>query len=336
LPIDSVRRLLAGSSVPAPIVRVVRHTPLALLLALAAACSEGSGEPAVVGGRAPSVDRPAFSGERAFELLERQVAFGPRVPGMEGHREQLEWMRAWLSERADTVIAQPFTHATSRGDTLRLTNLFARFRPELEDRVLLVAHWDTRPTADQAADPELRDEPILGANDGASGTAVLLQLAEMFEQQPPPVGVDLLLVDGEDYGPDSADMYLGARHFAANLPAGYAPLYGVLLDMVGDRNPRFPMEGYSAEYAPEVLHRVWGVARDLGYADVFPSTAGGYIQDDHVPLNRAGIRTIDVIDFEYGPGNRYWHTHQDVPANTSGESLDIVGEVIAELIYRGG
>ncbi|HEX2187660.1 MAG TPA: M28 family peptidase [Longimicrobiaceae bacterium] len=310
-----------------------------LLLALAAApgCGAEGGETAA-GGAVPGAraERPPFNSARAFEHLRRQVAFGPRVPGTAGHAAQLAWMREYLGERADTVVAQPFTHVTKGGDTLRMTNLFARFRPEAQERVLLLAHWDTRPTSDQASSPADRARPVPGANDGASGVAVLLELAEMFRRQPPPVGVDLLLVDGEDFGPTGDDMYLGARHFAANLPPGYRPFYGVLLDMVGDQDPRFPVEGNSQELAPEVVQRVWGLAAEMGYGDVFEHSPGPYVEDDHLPLNRAGIRTVDVIDFEYGPGNRYWHTPQDDVPNTSAESLRIVGEVLAELVYRGG
>lgn len=310
-----------------------------LLLALAAApgCGGEGGETAARGAFPEArAERPPFEPARAFEHLRRQVAFGPRVPGTPGHAAQLAWMREYLRERADTVAEQPFTYVTGGGDTLRLTNLFARFRPDAAERVLLVAHWDTRPTSDQAATPAERARPVPGANDGASGVAVLLELAEMFRRQPPPIGVDLLLVDGEDYGPTGDDMYLGAKHFAANLPPGYRPFYGVLLDMVGDQDPRFPVEGNSQELAPEVVQRVWGLAEEMGYGDVFVRRRGPYVEDDHLPLNRAGIRTIDVIDFEYGPGNRYWHTPQDDVHNTSAESLRIVGEVMAELVYRGG
>lgn len=304
-----------------------------VMLPLVVGCSEGDGTPSA---RADAVDRPAFDGSAAFELLERQVAFGPRVPGTEGHARQLAWMREWLSARADTLIEQPFTHVVGTGDTLHLTNLFARFRPEQRDRILLVSHWDTRPWSDQAQDPAERDIPIPGANDGASSTAVLLHLAELFSRQAPPVGVDLLFVDGEDYGPQIEDMLLGARYFAANQPPGYRPLYGVLLDLVGDVDPRFPVEGYSAQYAPEVVQRVWSLAREMGYGDIFPNVSGGHVVDDHVPLNEGGIRTINIIDFDYGPGNSYWHTPRDVPANTSAETLGIVGDVVAELVYRGG
>lgn len=279
---------------------------------------------------------PPFDGEAAHALVAQQVAFGPRVPGSEGHARQLAWMEEYLRERADTLIVQPFSHMTSSGEWLELTNLFARFRPDATDRILLLAHWDTRPTADNDPDPARRDEPILGANDGASGTAVLLQLADVLSSHSPPIGVDILLVDGEDYGPTSADMYLGSTYFAANLPPGYRPLYGVLLDMVGDRDPVFPIEAYSRQYAPEVVERVWRVAEELGYGRIFRRTPGLAIEDDHIPLNRAGIRTIDIIDFDYGPGNRHWHTHQDVLENTGPTGLEAVGTVLTTLIFRGG
>lgn len=302
-----------------------------LLLLAVAGCPDADGDAPLLD-RRTRVDRPDFRAERAFELLEQQVAFGPRVPGTEGHRRQLEWMVEYLRERADTVILQPFTHVTSAGERLELTNVFARFHPEARERVLLLAHWDTRPMADQDPNPANRERPVPGANDGASGVAVLLELADHFHRQPPPIGVDLLLTDGEDYGPEIEDMLLGARYFAANLPAGFRPLYGVLLDMVANRNPRFPIEGYSAQYAPEVARRVWAVAEQLGYGDIFVNTVGQSISDDHIPLNQAGIRTINIIDFNYP----YWHTVQDVPENTSAETLRIVGEVVAELVYRGG
>lgn len=288
------------------------------------------------GGAIERVDRPPFPGDLAHQLLVEQVDFGPRIPGQPGHAAQLAWMKEWLEARADTLVEQPFTHTTSTGETLQLTNLLARFNPQAPVRVLLLAHWDTRPLADQSRDAAGRSQPVPGANDGASGTAVLMVLAELFQQQAPPIGVDLLLVDGEDYGPETVDMFLGARYFAANQPAGYPPLYGILVDMVGDADLRLPQEGYSQEHAPEVLARVWALARDMGYGGIFVEAPGGYVNDDHVPLNQAGIRTIDIIDFTYGPGNSYWHTPQDLPENTSAESLEVVGEVLAELVYRGG
>lgn len=304
---------------------------LALLLAPVAACDGGDGAPRSVV-RDASV--PDFDAAAAYELLERQVGFGPRAPGSPGHRRQLDWMDAFLRERADTVVLHPFTHPTDDGDTLRLTNVFARFRPDLPDRVLLVAHWDTRPVADQDPDPERRDEPIPGANDGASGTAVLLQLADVLSRHSAPIGVDLLLVDGEDVPPGA--QLLGSTHFAANPPPGYRPLYGIVVDMVADADPVYPIERYSQENAPSVVRRVWRTAEELGYGGVFVDRTTGYITDDHVPLNRAGIPTIDIIDFEYGPGRRYWHTHQDDLEHTAPTGLAAVGTVLTTLIFRGG
>lgn len=311
------------------LVSTVRMLLIALCVLPLAGCPGDSGA-------APRVERPPFPGERAHELLVQQVEFGPRIPGEPGHAAQLAWMKEWLAERADTLIDQSFTQVTTRGDTLQLTNLLARFRPEERERVLLLAHWDTRPRADQSRNPADRALPVPGANDGASGTAVLLVLADLFRQQAPPIGVDLLFVDGEDYGPETVDMFLGARYFAANQPRGYPPLYAVLIDMVGDADLSLPIEGYSQERAPEVVSRVWRLARDLGYGGIFLERPGGYVTDDHLPLNDEGIRTIDIIDFDYGPGNGFWHTPNDVPANTSAESLEVVGEVLAELVYRGG
>lgn len=314
--------------------RLVRGCAL-LLVALLGGCGESAGSPAPAGRESP-VQRPAFDGSAAFGLLVRQVEFGPRVPGTAGHAHQLAWMTEFLRARADAVQLQRFTHRTAAGETLELTNVIARFQPDRADRILLLAHWDTRPTADQERDPARRRLPVPGANDGASGVAVLLHLAEMLAHAPAPVGVDILLTDGEDYGPRRGDMFLGARHFAANLPPGYAPRYGILLDMVGDRDPRFLVEEHSARLASAVVRRVWGTAADLGYGGVFLPRIGPTVDDDHLPLNAAGIPTINVIDFEYGPGNRFWHTLDDVPGNTSAETLRIVGEVIAEVVYRGG
>jgi hypothetical protein len=308
-----------------------RGRVLSLVVAVAiAACSEGGGDAAAQNG----VRGPEFSADSAYALLRRQVEFGPRVPGTPGHAAQLDWMTSLLREYADTVIFQQFSYETGE-KTLELTNVFARFRPDLTDRILLLAHWDTRPTADAERDPARRQQPIPGANDGASGVAVLLEMARLFHLQAPPVGVDILLVDGEDYGPYSEDMYLGAKHFAATMSA-YRPLYGILVDMVGDENPRFPMEGNSRDAAPEVVERVWRLAEQMGHGAVFERRNGGYVTDDHVELNRAGIRTIDIIDFDYGPANGYWHSLDDDVHHTSPRGLGVVGSVLTALVYRGG
>jgi len=300
-----------------------------MMLVLAGCPSNGTD---AGGNAAIARQAPAFPEDSAFALVRTQVGFGPRVPGMPGHEKQLQWMIDYLRARADTVVLQPFTHThTASRKQLDMTNVLARFNPGAPDRVLLVTHWDTRPTADYDADEEARSQPIPGANDGASGTAVLLQIADVLKSHKPGIGVDLLFVDGEDYGPEEADMYLGAKYFAANA-GSYRPLYGVLIDMIGDRTPRFGVEDTSTRMAPEVVQRVWGLAEELGYGAYFPRTNIGAIGDDHVPLNQAGIRTANIIDCCDPP----WHTQEDNVANASPVGLGVVGSVLLELIFREG
>jgi len=303
---------------------------LATLAGWLAACDAPGAAP----GRTPV--RPSFDGEAAFELVRRQVAFGPRVPGSEGHARQLEWMVAQLDSLAPSMAVDTFVHVTAAGDSLTLFNVTARFTPEATRRILLLAHWDTRPRSDAASDPSLRSTPVPGANDGGSGTAVLLVLARLFAEAPPPMGVDLLFTDGEDYGPEVEDMLLGARRYASRLPEGGRPIYGVLLDMVGDADASFPVEEYSAQFAEVVMRKVWRAAERLGYRDSFSGSVGRRLVDDHVPLIEAGLPTANIIDFTYGPGNAYWHTPGDTPDRLSARTLEMVGEVVAELIYSGG
>ena len=307
-----------------------------LLLMGLGSCSDDPGPIGLV----PDSVRPRFDGAAAQALVERQVAFGPRSPGRAGHAAQLAWMVARLDSLAAQVELRPFTHAHSQipGLTLELTNVVARFRPAATRRLLFLAHFDTRPFADQADTPAGRAQPVPGANDGASGVAVLLQVAQHLAAQPPThdVGVDLLFTDGEDYGPTLTDMLLGARQYASEVEQADVPLFAVLLDLVGDAEPSFPVERYSQDFAPDVVQRVWGVAADLGYAASFPLTGGTFIQDDHLPLNQAGVPTVNIIDFDYGPGNSLWHTPDDLPIHTRASTLEMVGEVVLELIYAGG
>jgi len=302
---------------------------LAALLAVGAAC----GEPEPAG---PTPGRPRFDGDVALGLVREQVAFGPRIPGSEGHARQLAWMVERLEALGAGVAVDTFAHVTLSGDSLTLFNVTARFVPEARRRILLLTHWDTRPRSDNASDAGLRATPVPGANDGASGTAVLLALAELFAGAPPPMGIDLLFTDGEDYGPSVDDMLLGARRYASRLPAEGRPVYGLLLDMVGDADASFPVEGYSAQAADVVVRKVWRAAERLGYRDAFPSAVVGSLMDDHLPLLEAGLPTANLIDFAYGPGNSYWHTPEDTPERLSARTLEMVGEVVAELIYSGG
>lgn len=305
--------------------------PFAALVCVAISSCSSPGAPA-----GPTPGRPTFDGASAMALVEAQVAYGPRVPGTEGHARQLDWMLARLDSLSPDVVADTFQHVTAAGESLTLVNVLARFEPAATRRILLLAHWDTRPRSDQALDSSLHDIPVPGANDGGSGTAVLLELASMLSESPAPLGVDLLFVDGEDYGPGIEDMLLGATRYASRIDADDRPIYGLLLDMVGDAAPSFPVEGNSANYANVVVQKVWRAAERLGYRSYFPTRVGGTVTDDHIPLNEAGLPTANLIDFEYGPDNAYWHTPEDTPDKLSAATLRMVGEVVAELIYSGG
>jgi len=275
-----------------------------------------------------------FDGATALRYVQEQVAFGPRVPGTEAHRRAGDWMLDHLRGTADSVEVQAWVHVTQAGDSLPLRNFIGRFRPAVAERVLLLAHWDTRPRADNEANLGAQRQPIPGANDGGSGVAVLLGVADVLAKTPPALGVDLLFVDGEDWGTDFSgpDALIGSRYYAAHLPRDRHPLFAVLFDMVGDADLRILEEAFSVQGAPEVVTRVWGVARDLGYGTVFVQSGGSALTDDHIPLLEAGVRAIDVIDFDYGPGNSYWHTLQDTPDKLSAKSLKIIGDVAVKLV----
>jgi glutaminyl-peptide cyclotransferase len=303
--------------------RKSRLARAAACLALGLACNARGG-----GG----ASRPReFAGARAFGYLQQQMQFGPRVPGTPGHERTGDWILARLRATADSVAVQSFTHPTRHGATLHLRNFFARFRPAATERVLLLAHWDTRPRADQSANLGQQRLPVPGANDGASGVALLLGLADVLKAKPPTVGVDLLFVDGEDYGDftsDSNDVLIGSRYFAAHQPPGYQPLFAVLFDMVADKDLQFYYEGNSQAGAPEVVDRVWRVAADLGYGRVFIPGVKHTLIDDHVALQKAGIHAIDVVDFDYP----YWHTTDDTIDKVSAASLQVVGDVAVALV----
>jgi glutaminyl-peptide cyclotransferase len=273
-----------------------------------------------------------FNGRTAFTYIEKQMSFGPRIPNKPGHEQTGDWLLAELRARADTVIVQDIRHVTHKGDTLHLRNFFARFRPQATERVLLLAHWDTRPMADRSMNVAQQRMPVPGANDGASGVAVLLGVADALKGQPPVNGVDLLFVDGEDYGDfaDTNDVLIGSRWFGAHLPPGYQPLFAVLFDMVADKDLQIHQEGQSVAFAPEVVQRVWRVAADRGHGRQFVSDVRHTLTDDHVSLQKVGIHAIDVVDFDYP----YWHTTEDTIDKVSAESLQIVGDVAVALVRQ--
>ena len=290
--------------------------------------------------RSASTPTTPFDGETARGYVKMQLDFGARVPGTEAARKTGDWIVAQMRARADTVIEQRWNHVTAKGDTLPLRNIFARFRPQASTRILYVTHWDSRPVSDQAEDPAKRSLPVPGANDGASGVGLFIALGDVLKKTPPTVGVDLLFVDGEDYGtfgPPDVDVLLGSTYFAAHMPVGYQPIFGVLFDMIGDADLSIPQESNSVNRAPEVVSRVWDTAAKLGYQRFFPPSVGYAVTDDHIPLLDKGLRVIDVIDLDYlgPPGSgkpNYHHTPEDTLDKVSAQSLKVVGDVAYALI----
>jgi len=286
----------------------------------------------------PAMEVPPFDGQRAFQYLNQQTNFGPRNPGSAGHQQCLAFLQSELSTFADSVFLQRFSYRTSRGESYRGTNVIARFGRNTGNRVLLTAHWDTRPWADQDVNPGNYTKPILGANDGASGVAVLLEFARIFSANPHPTGIDIVLFDAEDTGEsgNSKSFALGSQYFAKNLPAGTQYRYAINFDMVGDKNLEIRRESNSDTYAPALMDAVFNRARLLGYPQFIDEKIPG-VFDDHIPLNEANIPAIDLIDFNYPDHtNRYWHTMDDTPDKCSPESLHAVGTVILHLLYGQG
>lgn len=277
-----------------------------------------------------------FDGESALRYAKAQVDFGPRVPGSDAHRKAGDWIVAQMKQRGATVIEQTWTHTAKDGRKLPLRNVLARFNPQAAERVLYLTHWDTRPVADEDEDPANQLTPIDGANDAASGVGLFVALADALQKKPSSLGVDLLFVDGEDYGefgPPEVDVLLGSTYFASHFPEpGYKPLFGVLFDLIGDADLRIPQEVNSVQQAPEVVQRVWSKAAELGYGSTFVSRVGEAITDDHIPLLKAGLKVIDVIDLDYGPGNAYHHSLSDTMDKISAKSLKIVGDVALALL----
>jgi glutaminyl-peptide cyclotransferase len=273
-----------------------------------------------------------FDGQSALRYAKAQVDFGTRIPGTPGAQRAGDWIIARMRERADSVTVQSWTHTLVNGSQLPLRNILARFRPDLPDRVLYVTHWDTRPVSDGAEDPAQRGLPMPGANDGASGVGLFIALGDALKKTPPSVGVDLLFVDGEDYGSFDTmkDVLIGSTYFASHLPTPtYRPIFGVLWDMIGDRDLMIKQEQNSVAQAPEVVRKVWDQAKQLGHDDVFVEQTSFAITDDHIPLLQAGLRVIDVIDYDYP----YHHRPTDTMDKISARSLSIVGEV-AEALLR--
>lgn len=314
-----------------------------------ASASRGEGDGATIDSAAAhqAAEVPVtFDADTAYAYVARQVAMGPRVNGTPGHatceRFIVETLR---SHGADTVMEQRATVTDAHGKSLPINNIMGRFNPTAAKRVLLLAHYDTRPVADQDPNPANRNKPIPGANDGASGVGVLLEIARQLGLQAPQVGVDLLFVDAEDCGSNTGlpgselTWCLGSQHWAANMPydSSNLPRYGILLDMVGGKDATFNAEYFSSQYAPQIVAKVWGRARAEGFGSRFIMQRGGGVTDDHLPVNAAGIPCIDIIESDNavtGTFPPYWHTMADDMAIIDPATLKAVGTAVLSTIYH--
>ena len=287
-------------------------------------------------------DVPAFDSDSAYNFIEEQVNFGPRVPNSEAHGQAKDYLVTEFKKSAGegNVFVQKF-HQTVYGDTLTMYNILAGYGLQHPDRILLAAHWDSRPRAEE--DPDRPGEPILGADDGGSGVGVLLELARIFSENDLPLGVDIILFDGEDYGrvSDLDNYFLGARHWSNNPPVpGYSPRFGILLDMVGGENAVFYKESYSMRYAPNLVDEIWSIAANKGYDNLFINQRGGAVADDHMIVNQqTDINMINIIHHSVNENGSvqfppYWHTQNDNMEIIDQTTLQAVGDVLLELIYN--
>jgi glutaminyl-peptide cyclotransferase len=291
---------------------------------------------------------PLFDRDSAFNFVAKQTEFGPRVPNTAPHKACRDWLIERLKGYGMEVIPQDFSAKAFTGVTLNGTNIIAQYKPELKRRLIFAAHWDSRPFADSPLNKGDKKAPVMGADDGASGVGVLLEVARQLQANPLDLGVDIVLFDLEDYGANTEDpddsqvnsWCLGSQHWSRNLhyKDGIRPDYGVLLDMVGAPNARFGYDQASYAFAPDVLQKVWDLAAEMGYGQYFKKEDSGGITDDHVYVNQlAKIKMIDIINRpttnEIGFVD-HWHTDGDTIDKIDRFTLRAVGQVLLALIYR--
>ena len=281
------------------------------------------------------VKTPKVNADSVFSFVKKQVDFGPRTPNSVAHEKCADWIVAKLSNYGFFVKEQTGTQIAHDGVYLKYRNIIARSDLKFSKRILLTAHWDTRPWADQ--DNQNKDEAIDGANDGGSGVAVILEIARVLNEQVPNVGVDIVFFDIEDYGKTTGSFCYGSQIWAKEtMLDSLKPIYGINLDMVGDANAVFVYEGYSSQYARPILDKVWTIAKHTGNGRFFRSIQDGMVTDDHFYVNQAGIPCIDIIhrDPQTGGFAHSWHTHNDNIQNMSKNTLKAVTEVVIQTVYR--
>lgn len=280
-----------------------------------------------------------FDGNNAYNLVKQQCDFGPRVPGTPAHGKCAQWLEQQLGQYCDSVIVQEGIVTTFDRKKLNIKNFVGSFNPAQKDRILLLAHWDCRPWADNDPDPAKQREPVMGANDAASGVAVLLELARLMKEKKPSIGVDILLVDAEDWGTDGDEdsWALGTQYWAEHPHVkGYTAQFGILLDMVGARGAQFNKEYMSMQFAGSVVNQVWRTAQESGFDNYFISSILGSVTDDHIVVNEMGIKCIDIIDMRNDGDTGFfegWHTTGDTLDKIDSNVLKAVGQTVANVVY---
>lgn len=288
---------------------------------------------------------PKFERDSAFSFVKKQVDFGPRIPNSQAQQRCKDWLVQQLTSYGLKIWEQPFTATAFTGKKVNGINIIAQYKPEATKRIFIASHWDSRPMADSPLETQRKTEPILGADDGASGVGVILEIARTLKANPPDLGVDFILYDVEDYGDDSDEApnpnswCLGSQHWSRNLvPSGYSPKYGILLDMVGAKGVKFTKEGVSMNFAPTVMNKVFKTGQNLGYTNYFTEEKSGPVTDDHYFVNTiAHIPMIDLIgkssETQTGFG-AHWHTHNDDMGIIDVRALRAVGQTLLEVIYQ--
>lgn len=286
---------------------------------------------------------PQFQVDSAYSYLVKQLDFGFRVPGTAEHAATKDWLVEKLDGFGLKVKVQKFETTIYTGQKMPGYNIVAQHKPDHRDRVVVAAHWDSRFIADKDPNPDHHDDPIMGADDGASGVAAILEIARSVSENPIDMGVDFILFDVEDQGDmggDANTWALGSQYWAKNkVPQNYSADFGILLDMIAAKGARFGREGYSMRFAPDVMNKIWKMAQNMGYSDLFQDFQAGGIADDHVYMNQAGIPTIDIISIP-NPNDQessfgaYHHTLDDNIDIIDKRNLKVVGQVVLAALYR--
>ncbi len=312
-------------------------------MVLAVASCSGSSEKRtqVAAAEKEAVDTVKFNADSAYKYVAAQCAFGERVPNTEAHRRCGDYLAAELKRHGAVVTEQTAKMEAYDGTMLNVRNIVGEFYPDKPRRILLLAHWDSRPWADNDPDPKNRRKPVMGANDGASGVGVLLEIARILSKAEPQAGVDILFTDAEDWGEangDNEDSWALGTQYWVKTPhrKGYQyPAFGILLDMVGDKDARFLKEYFSLQSAGAVVDKLWSTAASLGYGDRFVDAQGGAMTDDHVFLIKAGIPCVDIIDQRTNSSTGFcpqWHTADDTMPHIDRQTLEAVGQTVVSML----